>query len=130
MLICKLFLRKFLHEVTSIITFNCRDNYSDIQQNSMCKAGSAQKRKLHVELARLHLQQCLFLKSVAECFSLKKKNNNILHHRTVYDYSKRNKSRWYTTARRWYKIRKPFFPKMFTNPGILLTNVAVYDKPN
>ena len=23
-----------------------------------------------------------------------------------------------------------FFPKMFTNPGLLLTNVAAYDKPN
>ena len=57
MLICKLFSGKFIHEVTNIITFNCRDNYSDIQQNSTCKAGSAQKRKLHVVLARLHLQQ-------------------------------------------------------------------------
>ena len=69
MLICKIFLRKFIHEVTSIITFDCRDNYSDIQENSMCKAGSAQKRKIYVELARLHLQQCLFHKSFAECFT-------------------------------------------------------------
>ena len=40
-----------------------------IQQNSTCKAGSAQKRKMHVELARLHLQQFLFQKSFAECFT-------------------------------------------------------------
>ena len=25
---------------------------------------------------------------------------------------------------------KPFFPKMFTNPGLLLTNVTVDDTPN
>ena len=58
-----------MHEVTSIITFDCRDNYSDIQQNS--KAGSAQKRKMHVE--RLYLQQFLFHRSVAKCFIEKKK---------------------------------------------------------
>ena len=37
----QLFLRKFIHEVTSITTVDCRDNYSDIQHNSTCKAGSA-----------------------------------------------------------------------------------------
>ena len=62
MLICKLYLRKFIHEVTSTITFDCRDYYSDIEQTSTCKAGSAQERKIHVELARLHLQQFLFHK--------------------------------------------------------------------
>ena len=67
MLICKIFFRKFIHEVTSIITFDCRDIFLEIQQNSTCKAGSAQKRKMHVELAILHLQQFLFHKSVAEC---------------------------------------------------------------
>ena len=25
---------------------------------------------------------------------------------------------------------KPIFPKMFTNPGLLLTNVSAYDKPD
>ena len=75
MLICKIFLRKFIHEITSIITFDCRDNYSDILQNTTCNMGSAQKRKLHVELARLHLQHFLFHKSFAECFTYKKNNN-------------------------------------------------------
>ena len=55
MLICKIFLGKFIRVVTSIITFDCRDNYSDIQQNSTCRAESARKRKMHVELARMHL---------------------------------------------------------------------------
>ena len=72
MLICKRFLRKFIHIVTRIIAFDCHDSYSDIQQNSTCKAGSAQKRKMHVELARLHLQQFLFHKSFADCFTEKK----------------------------------------------------------
>ena len=36
----------------------------------------------------------------------------------------------YTTARCWYTTSKPLFPRMFTNPGLLLTKVAVYDKPN
>ena len=71
MLICKITLRKFIHEVISIIPFDCRDNSSDIQQNSTCKAGSAEKRKMHVELARLHLQQFLSHNSFAECFTEK-----------------------------------------------------------
>ena len=129
MLICKIFLRKSIHEVTTTITFDCQDNYSDIQQNSTCKAGSAQKRNMHVELARLHLQQFLFHQSVAKV-SLKRKTNSILHHHTAYDHRKGSKSHLYTTARCWYTTKKPFVPKMFTNPGILLTNVAVYDKPN
>ena len=129
MLICKIFLRKFIHGATSIITFDCRDNYSDIQQNSTCKAGNAQKRKMHVELARLLLQQFLFRKSFAEC-SLKRKTNNSLQHRTACEDRKGNKSCWYTTARFWYTTSKPFFPSMFTNPVLLLINVAVYDKPN
>ena len=34
-----------IHEVTSSITFDCRDNYPDSQQNTMCKLGSAQNEK-------------------------------------------------------------------------------------
>ena len=49
-LICKIFLRKFIYDVTRIITVDCHDNYSDIQQNSTCKAGSVQKQKMHMEL--------------------------------------------------------------------------------
>ena len=60
--------------------------------------------------------------------SLERKTNNILHYHTAYDYGKGSKSRWYTTARCWYTTSKPFSPRMFTNPGLLLTNVAVYDK--
>ena len=61
--------KKYFFEVTSIITFDCCDNHSDIQQSSTCKAGSAHKLKIHVELAILHLQQFLFRKSFAECFT-------------------------------------------------------------
>ena len=63
---------KFIYEVTIIIPFDCCDNSSDIQQNSTFKAGSAEKRKMHVELTRLYLQQFLFHKSFAECFTIKK----------------------------------------------------------
>ena len=77
MLICKIVSRKFIHEVTSIMAFDCRDNYLDIQQDSTRKAGSAQKqKKMHVELARLHLQQFLFHKSLAECFTEKKNKDH------------------------------------------------------
>ena len=72
MLMCEIFLRTFMHEVINIITFDCHDNYSGTQQNSTCKAGSAQKGKMHVELEILHLQQFLSHKSFAECFTLKK----------------------------------------------------------
>ena len=77
MLICKISLRKFIHEITSIIPFDCRDNSSDIQQNSTCKAGSAEKRKMHVELARLHLQQFFYLTTHLLNASLKRKTDNI-----------------------------------------------------
>ena len=129
MLICKIFLGKCIREVTSIITFDCCDNYSDIQQNSTSKVESAQKRKMHVELARMHLQHFLFHKSFVEC-SLKRKTINILHYHTAYDYRKGSKSRWYATSRYWYTTSKPFFTRKFTNTGLLLTNVAVHDKPN
>ena len=76
MLISKILLWKFIHEVTSIITFDCCDNYSDTQQSSMCKVGSSQKRKMHVELEGLHLQQC-FHKHHLLNVSLKRKTDNI-----------------------------------------------------
>ena len=78
--------------------------------------------------SRLHLQQSLYHKSFAECFT-EKKNRQHFHHHTAYDYRSDSKSRWYATARCWYTTGKPFLPRMFTNPGLLLTNVAVCDKP-
>ena len=72
----------------------------------------------------------LCLKNHLMNVSLKRKTNTILHHHTAYDYRKGSTSRWYTTARCWYTTSKPFFQRMFTNPGRLLTNVAVYDRPN
>ena len=41
--------------------------------------------------------------------SLKRKTNDIFHHHTAYDYKKRSKSRWYTTAKCWYTTSKPFY---------------------
>ena len=76
MLISKIGLRKFIHEVTSITTFDCRDNYSGTQQNNTCKVGSAQNRKMHVELERLHLQQC-FHKNHLLNVSFKRQTDNI-----------------------------------------------------
>ena len=61
--------------------------------------------------------------------SLKRKSNNILHHHMAYDCRKGSKSHWYTMARCWFTTNKPFFPpRIFTNPGLLLTNVPIYDK--
>ena len=65
-----------------------------IQPNSTCKAGSAQKHKMHVVLERLHLQQFLSHKSFAEC-STEKKNRQHFHHHMAYDYRRESKSRWY-----------------------------------
>ena len=61
--------------------------------------------------------------------SLKRKTNNILHNHTTFDCRKGSKSHWYTTARCWF-MTCPVFPKMLTYPGLLLINVAVYDKLN
>ena len=47
----------------------------------------------------------------------------------AYDYRKLSKSHWYTEERCWFTTSKPFFPKMFTNPGLLLTNIAAYVEP-
>ena len=72
MLICKILLRNSIHEVTNIITYDCRDNYSGIKQ-SRC----AQKRKIYVELERLHLQR--FLSHIYHLLnvSLKTKTDNM-----------------------------------------------------
>ena len=48
--------------------------------------------------------------------SLKRKNRQHFHHHTAYDYRKESKSRWYTTARGWYKTSKQFFPRMLQIP--------------
>ena len=62
MLISKTVLRKLIHEVTSIITFDCRDNYSDtsVRSKTPCEKWEVFKKpKMHVELKGLHLQQYL-----------------------------------------------------------------------
>ena len=129
MLICKIFLRTFIHKVTSIITFDCRDNFQIFS-----KTLRAKQEVLKYETCTWSSRDCIcsnfyFTKHLLNV-SLKRKTNTILHHHTAYDYRKGIMSRWYTTARCWYTTSEPFFPKMFSNPGLLLTNVAVYDKPN
>ena len=117
MSMCKIFLRKFIHEVTSIIKFDCFDNYSDIQQNSTCKAGSVKTMKCTWSSRDCICSTFYFTNHLLNA-SLKRKTINILYHQTAYDYRKGSKSRWYTTARCW-----PVFLKTFTNPGLLPTNV-------
>ena len=114
MLICKIFLRKFIYEVTSIISFDCCDRYSGIQQNSTCQAGSVQKCKMHVELQRLPVQQFLSHKSFAGSV-IKKRNKQHFHHHTAFVYRRENKGCWYITCIRQvshfpesvYKSRSP-----------------------
>ena len=106
-LICRIFLWKFIHEVKSIIIFDFSDNCSGTQQNSTSE--SAQKRKMHVELARLHLQQFVSHNSFAECFT-KKKNRQHFHHPTAYFYSRESKSRWYATAIRIDYVAHLYWP--------------------
>ena len=57
-----------------------------------------QKRKMHVKLARLHLQQFLSHNSFAECFT-EKKNRQHFHHPMAYYYSRESKSRCYAIAK-------------------------------
>ena len=128
-IICKLFSWKFIHEVSSIINFDCRDNYSGIQQNFLCKAGSSQNSKMHVELKRSHVQQFLSRKSYAECFTKKQKRQHY-HQHVEHDYRRESKNHWYASARCWCTIHKQCFLRLFANPCFLLTNVTVYDKLN
>ena len=126
---CKICLQKFIHEVTCIIKFDCLDNYSYIQQTSTCKAGSAKTMKCTWSSRDWICSTFYFTNHLLNA-SLKRKTINILHHHTAYDYRKESKSRWYTTARCWHTTSKPVFLKIFTIPGLLPTNVAVYYKPD
>ena len=54
---------------------------------------SARKRKKHVELESIHLQQMLSHNSLAECFT-KKINKQHFHDHAANDYSREYKSRW------------------------------------
>ena len=63
-------------EVTDILSFDRHNNYSGTQQNFTCKVGSAQKRKTHVELERLHLQYFFHTNHLLNV-SLKRKTDNI-----------------------------------------------------
>ena len=58
---------------------------------------SAQKCKMHVELAKLHLQQFLSHNSFAECFT-EKKNGQHFHNLSAFYHSRVSKSPWYATA--------------------------------
>ena len=66
---------------------------------------------MHVELARLHLQQFLSHNSFAECLN-EKKNRQHFHHPSAYYYSRESKSRWYVTAIRIYYVVRSL------NPGV------------
>ena len=102
-------LMKIYTEVKSVITFKFSDNYSGIQQNSMCNVESAQKCKMHVELVRLHLQQFLSRNSFAECFT-EKKNRQHFHHHTAYYHSTESKSCWYATTIRIACVARLYRP--------------------
>ena len=100
MLLCKILLRKFIHEVT----IDCSDNYSDLQQNYTCKCS----KTINARGAREIAFAAVFISQII-CWMFHLKTNNILHHRMAYDCKKGSKSRWYTTARHWYSTSKPFF---------------------
>ena len=69
-------------------------------------------------------------KSFAECFT-EKKNTTFPSSCGVWLQQRKSKSRKYTTARCWYTTSiKPFFPTMFINSGLLLSDLTVFVKPN
>ena len=76
MLICKICLRKLMHKVSDIISFDCPCYFLDTQQHSTCKLGNAQKRKMHVQLESLHMQKFLSHDHLLYV-SLKRKSENI-----------------------------------------------------
>ena len=72
--------------MTSIVIFKFHDNYSGIQQNTTCKAGSAQKTQKCTWSARDSIcSNFLSHKSFAKCFT-EKKNRQQFPHRTGYGY--------------------------------------------
>ena len=77
MLICKIFLRKVIHEVTSIITFDCHDNYSDIQQNSRCEVRSAQKTKNARGARKIAFAAIFISQIICWMFCLKEKQTTV-----------------------------------------------------
>ena len=82
---CEIVLQNFTREVTSIITFDCHDNYLEIRQNSLCTTGSTKNQQLHIKLERLLLQQVLSDESFAGRL-IDKKNKQHFHHHTAYNY--------------------------------------------
>ena len=95
-----------MHDITIIVTFDCRGNYSGCQQKLA-------KREVLNKLERLHLQQVLSCKSLAECFTEKKKKKQSRKKETTFSSScgvwlqkRQSKSRWYATTRSWYTTKK------------------------
>ena len=93
------------------IKFNGGYNYSGTQKNSTCEAGSAQNRKMRVQLERLHLKEC-FLTNHLLNVSLKRKTDNIsIILRRMTTEKRARIVRWYATTRCWYTPSKSFFPE-------------------
>ena len=75
-----------------------------------CADAQIQKRKMHVELGRLHLQLFLSHNSFAGCFT-ENKNIQHFHQHTAYNYSRESKSRWHATA-----IRIDYVVRLYRPP--------------
>ena len=129
MLLCKIFLRD--------LYMKSQASYPSIAMiiiQIFSKISRAKREVLKNEKCTWSSRDCIcsdfyFINNLLNT-SLKRKPINILDHDTAYDYRKGSKSLWYTTARCWYTASKPSFQRMFTNPGLLLTDVPVYERPN
>ena len=100
--------------------FDCRDDHSDIQQNSSCKAWSVQKRKMHVELRDCICSYFYLVNRLLNVSPERKTdifpssygvlgrmwNSSVSVPDHCVDYRSESKSRWYATA---------FLLRMFTN---------------
>ena len=109
MLIIKICVRKFIHILTNITTFDCRDNYSDTQQSTTCKIGECSKTKKSMWSTRDCICSNFCHKNHLLNVSLKRKTDISIIIRRITTEKKR-KSRWYksTTARFWYSTIKLF----------------------
>ena len=128
MLICKIFLQNFIHEVTTIIIFDCHDNYSDIQQH--VQSGKCSKTQNAREAREIAFAAIFILQIICWMFHLKEKQTTFCIIRRRITKEKGVRANGILRQSAGMRQARHFFPRMFTNPGPLLTNVAVYDKPN
>ena len=118
----KLFIGKFIHKISGIISFDCHCSYADTQQHSTRKLGNVQKRKLHVQQNRRISAGIFITPIICSMFHLKEKQKTFPSLYGMWLQKREQKE--------FLCYKKVLVDDKKTNPRFLLANVAVHDKTN